>query len=62
MPKMSLGGQEKKALTPEEEEKQKQLDDAYRATTKKIPDQATSDPWGSVRSAPAAPAPKKKPQ
>ena len=62
MPKMSLGGQEKKALTPEEQEKQKQLDDAYRAATNKIPNQATNDPWASVRPAPAAPAPKKKPQ
>jgi hypothetical protein len=62
MPKMSLGGQEKKALTPEEQEKQKQLDDAYRAATNKIPNQAANDPWASVRPAPAAPAAKKKPQ
>jgi hypothetical protein len=62
MPKMSLGGQEKKALTPEEQEKQKQLDDAYRSATNKIPNQSANDPWASVRRAPAAPAPKKKPQ
>jgi hypothetical protein len=62
MPKMSLGGQEKKALTPEEQEKQKQLDDAYRAATNKIPNQTANDPWATVRPAPAAPAPKKKPQ
>jgi hypothetical protein len=61
MPKMSLGGQEKKALTPEEQEKQKQLDDAYRAATNKIPNQSANDPWATVPS-PAAPAPKKKPQ
>jgi hypothetical protein len=52
----------KKALTPEEQEKQKQLDDAYRAATNKIPNQAANDPWASVRPAPAAPAAKKKPQ
>jgi len=62
MPKMSLGGQEKKALTPEEQEKQKQLDAAYRAATNKIPNQTANDPWATVRPAPAAPAPKKKPQ
>ena len=62
MPKMSLGGQEKKALTPEEQEKQKQLDDAYRAATNKIPNQSANDPWASVRPSPAAPATKKKPQ
>jgi hypothetical protein len=62
MPKMSLGGEEKKPLTPEEQEKQKQLDDAYRAATKKIPNQASNDPWATVRPAPAAPAAKKKPQ
>jgi hypothetical protein len=62
MPKMSLQGQEKKALTPEEQEKQKQLDDAYRAATNKIPNQSANDPWATVRPAPATPAPKKKPQ
>jgi hypothetical protein len=62
MPKMSLGGQEKKALTPEEQEKQKQLDDAYQAATKKIPNQASNDPWATVRPAATAPAAKKKPQ
>jgi hypothetical protein len=61
MPKMSLGGQEKKALTPEEQERQKQLDAAYRAATNKIPNQTANDPWVTVRPAPAAPAPKKKP-
>jgi hypothetical protein len=37
MPKMSLGGQEKKALTPEEQEKQRQT---------------ANDPWATVRPAP----------
>ena len=62
MPKMSLGKEEKKQLTPEEQERQKQLDEAYKAATNKIPNQAANDPWASVRPAPAAPAPKKKPQ
>ena len=62
MPKMSLQGEQKKQLTPEEQERQKQLDEAYKAATNKIPNQTTNDPWASVRSTPAAPAPKKKPQ
>jgi hypothetical protein len=49
---MSLGGKEKKQLTPEEQEQQKQLDADYKAATKKIPDQKTADPWGSVRPTP----------
>ncbi len=61
MPKFSLG-EDKRKLTPEEQEKKKQLDDAYRQATNKIPDQKASDPWADVRPAPAAPgpAPKKK--
>ena len=62
MPKMSLGKEEKKPQTPEEQERQKQLDDAYKAATNKIPAQSANDPWASVRPAPATPAPKKTPQ
>ena len=62
MPKMSLGGQEKKALSPEEQEKQKQLDADYKAATNKVPDQKANDPWASVRQTPTVPAPKKKQQ
>jgi hypothetical protein len=51
-PKMSLGGKGERQLTPEEQEKQKQLDADYKAATKKIPDQKSADPWGGVRSAP----------
>jgi hypothetical protein len=41
---------EKKPLTPQEEERQKEIDQAYKNATKKIPDQkAASDPWGSMR-------------
>jgi hypothetical protein len=46
--------------TQEEVEKQQQLDDAYKAATKKIPDQKTSDPWGVVRPTSPAPTAKKK--
>jgi hypothetical protein len=52
MPGMSLGGKEQKQLTPEEQEKQKQLDADYKAATKKIPDQGGADPWGGVRPTP----------
>jgi hypothetical protein len=60
MPKMSLGAKEKKQLTPEEQEKQRQLDADYKAATKKIPDQKAADPWASVRATVTVPAPKKK--
>jgi hypothetical protein len=61
MPKVSLQGDEKH-LTPEEIEKRKQLDDAYKAATNKIPDQKADDPWADVRPAPSTPVPKKKQQ
>jgi hypothetical protein len=43
-------------------QQQKKLDDAYRAASKKIPDQKANDPWAEVRPSPSTPAPKKKPQ
>ena len=52
MPGLSLGEKEKKQQTPEEQEKQKQLDADYKAATKKIPDQKSTDPWGGVRPTP----------
>jgi hypothetical protein len=55
-----LGAQQKRPLTPEEQERQKEIDDNYKAAAKKIPDQKGSDPWGDVRATPAVPAPKKK--
>jgi hypothetical protein len=64
MPKFSLQDGEKK-LTPEEQEKKRQLDDAYKSATNKIPDQQANDPWAGVRPTPAAPSgptPKKKQQ
>ncbi len=50
----------KRPLTPEEIERKKAADDAYRAAIQKIPDKKTSaDPWGTIR--PAAPAKSKPP-
>jgi hypothetical protein len=55
MPHMSIGGDTKRKLTPEEQQKQDQLDSAYQAATKKIPDaKAPPDPWADVRSAPSS--------
>jgi hypothetical protein len=53
MPKISIGGEQKRALTPEEQERQKQIDADYKAATSKIPAQKTPDPWADVRQAPA---------
>jgi len=44
----------------QEQQRQKSLDDAYKAASKKIPTQAARDPWGNVRTAPTAPAEQKK--
>ena len=52
MPGMSLGGKEQKQLTPEEQERQKQLDAEYKKATNKIPDQKGADPWSGVRPTP----------
>ena len=53
MPGISLGHDDKPQLTPEQRAKQKQIDDAYRAATQKIPDKNTAaDPWGDVRPSP----------
>ena len=49
---------QKKTLTPSEQrERQKKLDDAYKAVTKKIPDQKSNDPWATIRPAPPTTAP-----
>ncbi len=61
-PKISLQGDQKRALTPEEQERQKRLDAEYKAATSKIPDQKRADPWADVRPAPSALASKKKQQ
>ena len=51
---------DQKHLTPEEQEQQKKLDDAYKAATKKIPDQRAHDPWADVRETSTVADPKKK--
>jgi len=61
-PKMSLGEKEKRQLTPEEQERQKQLEADYKAATNKIPDRKVADPWGGVRPTPTVPASKRKQQ
>jgi hypothetical protein len=60
MPSFSLQGDKKRPLTPEEQERQKQLDNDYKAATNKIPEQKANDPWANVRPTPTVPAPKKK--
>jgi hypothetical protein len=49
-PTMNLAPQDRR-LTSEELEREKAIDNAYKSTLKKIPDQKrTADPWGTVRS------------
>jgi hypothetical protein len=62
MPGVSLGGGQKRQLTPEEQERQKQIDNDYKAATSRVPDQKANDPWAAIRPTPTAPAPKKKQQ
>jgi hypothetical protein len=38
--------------TPLEQQRQKQIDNDYKAATKNIPNQKPKDPWGDVRSTP----------
>jgi hypothetical protein len=53
MPSISLG-EDKPPPTEEQLAKQKALDDAYKAATKKIPNKTVADdPWGSVRPNPS---------
>jgi hypothetical protein len=59
-PKLSLQGDQKRPLTPDEIERQKRLDAEYKAATSKIPDQRVADPWASVRPSPAETTAKKK--
>jgi hypothetical protein len=61
MPPISLRPNQR-TLTPEERERQKQIDDDYKSASKKVPDQKANDPWAFVRPAPTVPVPKKKQQ
>jgi hypothetical protein len=50
MPGINLQ-EDSRRLDPEEQTKRKAVDDAYKATMEKIPDQKKpNDPWGNVRS------------
>jgi hypothetical protein len=53
-PKISIGGEKKRVLTPEEQERERQIDADYKAATSKIPAQKALDPWADVRQAPAS--------
>ena len=55
MPSLHIGADNKPPPTPEEIEKQKALDDAYKSATKKVPDKRVDDPWATVRPAPTSP-------
>ena len=49
MPSLSLGKEEKRKLTPEEQAAKDARDKAYRAELNKIPDKKANDPWGNIR-------------
>ena len=49
MPGISLGHDEKRKLTPEEQAAQDARDKAYKAELNKIPEKKTNDPWGNIR-------------
>ena len=50
-PGLGIPLNQEEAKTPEQIEKQKATEDAYKATIKKMPDAKPIDPWGNVRSA-----------
>jgi hypothetical protein len=54
---MSPFKHQERKLTPEEIEKQKAADAAYKAAMEKIPEKKVSDPWGNIREAPQASSP-----
>ena len=41
---------QEKEVSPEQREKRRQTEEAYRATIKNIPDAKPVDPWGNMRS------------
>jgi hypothetical protein len=49
MPGINLNT-DRPSLAPEEQEKRKAVDDAYKSAIKKLPDKKESDPWGNLRS------------
>jgi hypothetical protein len=56
VPEPNVSPWQKKSLTPaEQRERQKKLDDPYKATIKNIPNQKSNDPWATVRPPTTAP-------
>jgi hypothetical protein len=56
MPTPSISLSPDHQMTPEEKEKQKTIEDAYKNAIGKIPDKkAPADPWGAMRSNPSRP-------
>jgi hypothetical protein len=50
-PGISLHPDARRPLDPDEQAKRKAIDEAYKSTMEKIPDQKKSnDPWGNIRS------------
>ncbi|MGC2074432.1 MAG: hypothetical protein WA728_00035 [Xanthobacteraceae bacterium] len=46
------GGAPDNGPTPLEQQRQKQIDNDYKAATKNVPKQKPKDPWGDIRAAP----------
>jgi len=62
-PTPSINLEQEKHRTPQEIERDKAIDRAYKSATQKIPDQrAANDPWADIRPTPPAPPQKKKQQ
>jgi len=58
MPSISLGHDDQRKLTPEEQARQDATDRAYKSQLQKIPEKKTVDPWGNIRdTSPTASAP-----
>ncbi len=56
-PGITLQPDATRPLTPEEQEKRKAVDDAYKSAIQKIPNQQKpADPWGNIRSTTPAPS------
>jgi hypothetical protein len=49
MPGISLGRDDRKKLSPEEQAAQDARDRAYKAELNKIPEKKSNDPWGNIR-------------
>ena len=52
---------QEKELTPEQIEKRRKTEEAYRSTIKNIPDAKPVDPWGNMRGNDSSTAAKAKP-